>query len=53
MPTKVVVAEDEAIIRMDLRELLQEEGVRVVDGVADKDQRLDSEALTALLEDSD
>ena len=34
-------------------ELLQEEGVRVVDGVADKDQRLDSEALTALLEDSD
>ncbi len=30
MPTKVVVAEDEAIIRMDLRELLQEEGYDVV-----------------------
>lgn len=30
MPTKVVVAEDEAIIRMDLRELLEEEGYEVV-----------------------
>ncbi len=30
MPTRVVVAEDEAIIRMDLRELLQEEGYEVV-----------------------
>lgn len=30
MPTKVVVAEDEAIIRMDLQELLQEEGYDVV-----------------------
>ena len=30
VPTKVVVAEDEAIIRMDLRELLQEEGYEVV-----------------------
>lgn len=30
MPTKVVVAEDEAIIRMDLKELLQEEGYDVV-----------------------
>lgn len=30
MPTKVVVAEDEAIIRMDLQELLQEEGYEVV-----------------------
>ncbi|MFZ4519685.1 MAG: ANTAR domain-containing response regulator [Microthrixaceae bacterium] len=30
MPTRVVVAEDEAIIRMDLRELLQEEGYDVV-----------------------
>lgn len=30
MPTTVVVAEDEAIIRMDLRELLQEEGYEVV-----------------------
>ena len=30
MPTKVVVAEDEAIIRMALQELLQEEGYDVV-----------------------
>lgn len=30
MPTRVVVAEDEAIIRMDLRELLEEEGYDVV-----------------------
>jgi two-component system, response regulator PdtaR len=29
-PTRVVVAEDEAIIRMDLRELLEEEGYDVV-----------------------
>ena len=30
MPTTIVVAEDEAIIRMDLTELLQEEGYDVV-----------------------
>ena len=30
MPTRVVVAEDEAIIRMDLREILEEEGYEVV-----------------------
>ncbi len=30
MPTRVVVAEDETIIRMDLQELLQEEGYEVV-----------------------
>lgn len=30
MPTSIVVAEDEAIIRMDLRELLVEEGYEVV-----------------------
>jgi len=30
VPTKIVVAEDEAIIRMDLRELLEEEGYEVV-----------------------
>jgi len=30
VPTRVVVAEDEAIIRMDLRELLEEEGYEVV-----------------------
>ena len=30
MPLRVVIAEDEAIIRMDLRETLQEEGYEVV-----------------------
>lgn len=34
-------------------ELLQQEGVRLVDGVADKEQRLDSEALVALIDDAD
>lgn len=29
-PTRVVIAEDEAIIRLDLKELLQEEGYQVV-----------------------
>ncbi|MEZ5239678.1 MAG: response regulator [Microthrixaceae bacterium] len=40
MPTRVVVAEDEAIIRMDLRELLQEEGYEVVGEAARGDQAL-------------
>ena len=39
-PTRVVVAEDEAIIRMDLRELLQEEGYEVVGEAARGDQAL-------------
>ncbi|MGZ4737484.1 MAG: ANTAR domain-containing response regulator [Acidimicrobiia bacterium] len=30
MPTRVVIAEDEAIIRLDLKELLEEEGYEVV-----------------------
>ena len=30
MPTRVVVAEDEAIIRLDLKETLEEEGYEVV-----------------------
>lgn len=34
-------------------DLLVEEGVRLVDGVADGEQRLDSEALTTLIEDAD
>lgn len=34
-PTKVLVAEDEAIIRMDLREMLEEEGYHVVGEAAD------------------
>ena len=29
-PTRVVIAEDEAIIRLDLKELLEEEGYEVV-----------------------
>jgi hypothetical protein len=32
-------------------DLLAEEGVHLVDGVADATQRLDSDALTALIED--
>ncbi len=35
MPRRVVVAEDEAIIRMDLREMLEEEGFEVVGEAAD------------------
>jgi two-component system, response regulator PdtaR len=35
MPRTVVVAEDEAIIRMDLREMLEEEGFNVVGEAAD------------------
>ena len=30
MPKRVVIAEDEAIIRLDLREMLEEEGYAVV-----------------------
>ncbi len=30
MPTRVVIAEDEAIIRLDLREILEEEGYEIV-----------------------
>ena len=41
MPTRVVVAEDEAIIRMDLRELLQEEGYEVVAECGRGDEAVD------------
>ncbi|CAB4749336.1 unannotated protein [freshwater metagenome] len=41
MPTRVVVAEDEAIIRMDLCELLQEEGYEVVADCGRGDQAVD------------
>jgi response regulator NasT len=41
VPTRVVVAEDEAIIRMDLRELLQEEGYEVVAECGRGDQALE------------
>jgi AmiR/NasT family two-component response regulator len=41
VPTRVVVAEDEAIIRMDLRELLQEEGYEVVAECGRGDEAVD------------
>jgi len=34
-PTRVLIAEDEALIRLDLREMLEEEGFEVVGEVAD------------------
>lgn len=34
-PTRVLIAEDEALIRLDLKEMLQEEGFEVVAEVAD------------------
>ncbi|MEX2504142.1 MAG: response regulator, partial [Egicoccus sp.] len=34
-PTRVLIAEDEALIRLDLKEMLQEEGFDVVAEVAD------------------
>jgi two-component system, response regulator PdtaR len=36
--TRVIIAEDEAIIRLDLREMLQEEGFEVVGEAADGEQ---------------
>jgi two-component system, response regulator PdtaR len=36
-PTKVLIAEDEAIIRLDLKEMLEEEGYDVVGEAADGD----------------
>jgi AmiR/NasT family two-component response regulator len=41
VPTRVVVAEDEAIIRMDLCELLQEEGYEVVADCGRGDQAVE------------
>ena len=40
-PTRIVVAEDEAIIRMDLREMLEEEGFDVVAEAADGRRAVD------------
>jgi two-component system, response regulator PdtaR len=37
-PTRVVIAEDEALIRLDLREMLEEEGFAVVGEAADGEQ---------------
>ncbi len=41
MPLRVVIAEDEAIIRMDLRETLEEEGYDVVGETGRGDQAVD------------
>ncbi len=41
MPLRVVIAEDEAIIRMDLRETLEEEGYEVVGETGRGDQAID------------
>jgi len=41
MPLRVVIAEDEAIIRMDLRETLEEEGYEVVGETGRGDQAVD------------
>jgi AmiR/NasT family two-component response regulator len=40
-PTRILIAEDEAIIRMDLREMLQEEGYEVVAEVGDGESALE------------
>jgi two-component system, response regulator PdtaR len=39
-PTKVLIAEDEAIIRLDLKEMLEEEGISVVGEAADGEAAL-------------
>ncbi|MBS1849245.1 MAG: response regulator [Actinobacteria bacterium] len=41
MPTRVVIAEDEAIIRLDLRETLEEEGYEVVGETARGDEAVE------------
>ena len=41
MPLRVVIAEDEAIIRMDLRETLEEEGYDVVGETGRGDQAVE------------
>ena len=40
-PPTVVIAEDEALIRLDLREMLEEEGYRVVGEAGDGEQAVD------------
>ena len=63
MPLRVVIAEDEAIIRMDLRETLEEEGYeaihvnQILDGDHTKDADLaayaDENGFTVVSKDSD
>ena len=40
-PTRVLIAEDEALIRLDLKEMLEEEGYVVVGEVGDGQQAVD------------
>ena len=40
-PTRVIIAEDEALIRLDLKEMLEEEGYTVVAEVGDGQQAVD------------
>ena len=40
-PTRVLIAEDEALIRLDLKEMLEEEGYSVVAEVGDGQQAVD------------
>ncbi|MDK3258399.1 ANTAR domain-containing response regulator [Blastococcus capsensis] len=40
-PVRVLIAEDEALIRLDLKEMLEEEGYRVVAEVGDGQQAID------------
>jgi response regulator NasT len=47
MATRIVIAEDEAIIRLDLRELLQEEGYEVVGEAGRGDQAVELVAQLA------
>jgi two-component system, response regulator PdtaR len=48
-PTRVLIAEDEALIRLDLKEMLEEEGYAVVAEVGDGQQAVDQ--ATALRPD--
>ena len=41
VPKRVLIAEDEALIRLDLREMLQEEGFEVVGEAADGEQAVE------------
>jgi two-component system, response regulator PdtaR len=43
-PTRVLIAEDEALIRLDLKEMLEEEGYAVVGEVGDGQQAVDRAA---------
>ncbi|WP_309229626.1 response regulator [Blastococcus sp. TML/M2B] len=46
-PARVLIAEDEALIRLDLKEMLEEEGYEVVAEVGDGQQAVDRAAELA------